>query len=223
MFSAHPRNVCRRASRRLRFAVILAVGFLMWGPGVAAADAQPWTADFWKRLGVAVSVVRVHPADSEVNPVVDVGGSGGFLPDHGWGPAFGLSWFTTDVSSGGLTIGQLKTRPVLGGVGYTWVRGRLATKASLTAGIVFNSATLDEALLTQISGPASLDVRNSFAVRPALSLECSVFRKLAVRGTLAYLATRPSTVVTTAQGQTRGTWNASHASLQGGVVFYPFR
>jgi hypothetical protein len=202
---------------------MLAIGALFWGPGAADADAQPWTADFWKRFGVAVNVVRVFPTDREVDPVVDIGGSGGFFPDHGWGPAFGLSWFTTDVSSGGLKIGELKTRPVLGGVGYTWVRGRLATKASVTAGIVFNSATLDEALLAQISGPASLDVRNSFAVRPAVGLEYSVLRKLAVKGTLAYLATRPSIVVTTSAGQTRGTWNASSASLQAGVVIYPFR
>ena len=223
MSSAHPCHVRRRASRRLRLAAILAVGLLAWGPGVTAADAQPWTAGFWKRFGVAVSVVRVHPADSDVHPVVDVAGSGGFLPDHGWGPAFGLSWFTTDVSSGGLKLGELKTRPVLGGVGYTWVRGRLATKASLTAGVVFSSATLDEALLAQISGPASLDVRNSFAVRPAVSLEYALFRKLALKGTLSVLATRPSVVLTTPQGQTRGTWNASNGALQGGIVFYPFR
>ena len=212
-----------RATRRLGLAGLLTLAVLMWGPGVPDAEAQPWTVDFWKRFGVAVNVVRVQPADAEVDPVVDIGGSGGFFPDHGWGPAFGFSWFTTDVSSGGLKIGRLKTRPVLGGVGYTWVHGRLATKASVTAGIVFNSATLDEALLAQISGPASLDVRNSFAVRPAVGLEYSVFRKLAVRGTLAYLATRPSVVLTTPEGQTRGDWNASSASLQAGVVIYPFR
>jgi len=205
------------------FAAFLAVGLLMWGPGVAAAQAQPWTAAFWKRFGVSVSVARVQPVDEEVDPVVKVGGSAGFFPVQGWGPAVGLGWFTTDVSSGGLAIGQLKARPVLGGVGYTWVRGRFATKASLTAGIIFNSATLDQALLDQSSGPASLDVRNSFAVRPAVSLEYALFRKLALKGTLSVLATRPSVVLTTPQGQTRGTWNASNGALQGGIVFYPFR
>jgi hypothetical protein len=223
MRSTCPYRVSGRRSGRLGRSVLLAAIALIWGPVVADAWAQPWTADFWKRFGVAVNVVRVEPTDREVDPVVDVGGSGGFFPDHGWGPAFGLGWFTTDLSSNGLKVGQLKTRPLLGGVGYTWVRGRLATKASLTAGIVLNSATLDEELLDQISGPVSLDVRNSFAVRPAVALEYSVFRKLGVRGTLAYLATRPSVVVTTPEGRTSGTWNASSVSFQAGVVVYPFR
>ena len=223
MQQALPFDSYRRAARRAGLMAILAVGFLMWGPGVAAAQAQPWTAAFWKRFGVSVNVARVQPADGEVDPVVKVGGSAGFVPDQGWGPAFGLGWFTTDISSSGVMIGRLKTRPLLGGVGYTWVHGRLATKASLTAGVIFNEASLDQSLLDQISGPASLDVRNSFAVRPAVSLEYALFRKLAVKGTLSVLATRPSVVLTTPQGQTRGTWNASNGALQGGIVFYPFR
>ncbi len=205
------------------FSVLVAAGFLVWGPSVTTAEAQPWTVDFWKGLGVAGTVSFVQPADSEVDPVVMVGGGVGFFPDHGWGPAIGFSWFETDVSVDGVPIGRLKVRPVLGGVGYTWVRGRFATKASVTAGVVFNRASLDRSTTEGIDGPTSLDVRDSFALRTAASLEYSLVRKLAVRGTLAWLATRPSTVITTSQGQTRGTWNASNGMLQGGVVFYPFR
>ena len=211
------------AARRGRVLTILTAGAIAVGPGVSTAQAQPWKVEFWKNLGVSASVGRVQPVDGTLDPVVKVGFSAGFVPKEGWGTAFGLGWFRTDVSSGGLAVGQLNAKPVMAGVGRTWVRGRLATNASMTAGIIFNKVSLNRALLDQIEGPASLKVHNSFAVRPALGLEYSLFRKLSVKGALSYLATRPAVFVTTSQGEMRRTWNASNGSFQLGVVFYPFR
>jgi hypothetical protein len=214
-------RLVRRAALRAGIVSVLSGFTLMCGPG--AAEAQPWTPAFWKPFGVSVNVARIDPTDSGVDPTVTVGVGVGFFPHAGWGPAIGLGWFETDVRSGGLAIGRLRARPVLGGVGYTWRHGRLATKVSVTAGIIFNHFSLDQARLDEIGGQASIDVHNSFAVRSALTLEYSLVRKLAVKGTVHYLATRPSVVATTPQGETSGSWKASSAVAQAGLTFYPFR
>jgi len=203
-------------------------GFFGWGPGVDVAECQAqvpafWTLDFWKPFGVSVSAVHIRPTDSDVNPTTHVGFAGGVFPSAGWGPAIGFGWVDTRVRSGEVTIGRLRARPLMGGVGYTWLHGRLATKASVTAGVIFNHMSLDKALVEQLPEPVSLDVRHSFAARGGVTLEYSIVRKLAVKGTVKYLATRPTVVLKTAEGDITDRWNASNVTFAAGVVFYPLR
>ena len=53
-------------------------------------------------------------------------------PRPGWGPAFGLSWFRSGirvpVDGSSRTIGTLRVRPIMGGIGYTWVRGHTSVR-----------------------------------------------------------------------------------------------
>ena len=222
-----------RLARRLerpalpnRSAILLTASILACVPGSAPAEAQPWTAVVWKtvrNVGAGVSLSRVRPVDSKIDPVTTVGASVGFFPQAGWGFTLGFGWFEADVSANGVKIGRVKVRPLLGGAGYTWIRDRLALKASMAAGIIFNHASIDRALLDRISGPVSLDVRNSFGARLTAGAEYTLARKLGLRGSVNYTATRPSFVATSAQGERRGTWNASNVSLTTTVVVYPLR
>jgi hypothetical protein len=210
------------------FLWLVMAGCFGWGPGVSVARAQAgvtalWTLDFWRQVGVSVSAVRVRPTDHDVDPTTNVGFAGGFFPSAGWGPAIGFGWVDTHISSQGTTIARLRARPLMGGVGYTWLHGRLATKASVTAGIVFNHASLDKALVAQVPEPISLEVRNSFAVRAGVTLEYAIVRKLALKGSLNFFATRPTVVLKAAEGEITDRWDANNATLAFGVVFYPLR
>jgi hypothetical protein len=196
---------------------------LLAPPLIAEADAQ-----WWRNIGVGARVVTVAPTDDDVKTGASWGGRGGMVPDEGWGPAFSLGWFDAELrenGDGSRTLGQIDVRPVMAGVGYTWVRGRLALTASATAGISFNGGSIDAALRQAGVDPALLDVEidNSFAVRPEVEAEWFIARKLALTGGVSYLFTRPDVTVRLPERTLTGRWDASTFAIFGGVTVYPFR
>jgi hypothetical protein len=201
----------------------LALVAICWLAFPASASAQ-----FWKQLGFGVNAGVTESIDSEVDAPVVVGFTGGTAPEKGWGFTAGLGWFEADlVDARGMAsrrVGTAKVRPVMAGVGYTWLNGRVATTASLTAGISINGATLDSALAAAPAGQTyALDIENSFAMRPALEVEYFLARKLALSATASFLFTRPDIVLITPERRVTDRWNASSFNLVGGVVVYPFR
>jgi len=133
----------------------------------------------------------------------------------GSAPAEAQPWTAAFCKNVGAGVRLARVRP--------GIRDRLALKASMAAGIIFNHASSGRALLDRISGPVSLDVRNSFGARPTVGVEYPLARKLEPRGSVNCTAARPSFVAENPQGERRGTWNASNVSVQTAVVVNPLR
>ena len=192
------------------------------------ASAQVIT-DMIKRVGAGGSVGTMFTFDDEVNVGVGVGLNVGLAPKPGLSPTLGFGWYQGDLTLSGVSrdaeVGRLRVRPLMAGVGYTWVKDKLATGVSVNAGISFNSIRVNDQYRT-IFGPGTevrVDASNSFAVRPQLRVEYAVARKLGVFSSAGYFFTKFDNVIETPVGRFENEWDASSFNLFAGVMVYPFR
>jgi hypothetical protein len=192
------------------------------------ASAQMIT-NMARRVGIGGSVGGVFTLDDDVNNGVAVGFNAGLAPAPGFGPTLGFGWYQQDLTLSGVSgdreVGRLRVRPLMAGVGYTWVKDRVAIGASVNAGISFNSIRLDDQYRT-FFGPGTevrVDASNSFAVRPQLRLEYAVARKVGVFTSAGYFFTEFDNVIETPVGRFENEWDASSFNLFVGVMVYPFR
>jgi len=153
----------------------------------------------------------------------------GLAPEQGLGFTLGFGWYTGDLTlsrvSGDREVGDLRIRPFMAGVGYTWVKGKLATGVSINAGISFNSIKLSDQYRT-FFGPGTevrVDSSNSFAARPQLRVEYAVAKKVGVFSSAGYFFTEFDNTIETPVGRFENEWDASSFNLFVGVMVYPFR
>jgi hypothetical protein len=182
-----------------------------------------------KRAGVGGSFGGIFPFDDEVSVGKAYGFNFGLAPEQGLGFTLGFGWYTGDLTltgvSGDREVGDLRIRPVMAGVGYTWVKGKLATGVSINAGISFNSIKLSDQYRS-FFGPGTevrVDSSNSFAARPQLRVEYAVARKVGVFSSAGYFFTEFDNVIETPVGRFENEWDASSFNLFVGVMVYPFR
>ncbi|MCL4813457.1 MAG: outer membrane beta-barrel protein [Vicinamibacteraceae bacterium] len=187
--------------------------------------ASPASAQVWTRVGIGVSVGAWVPTDDDVEAGASWGVGVSLAPEPGWGIAGNLGWFKADLLNppGGQAIGTLSVKPVLLGVSYTWMRDRLSVSSSLTAGVSFNSVDLDQGFRQSFAGPVSLDVSNSFAVRPNVEVEYAVAPKLALTLSTGFFLTKPDVELETPAGLVQDEWDMSAFNVFVGVTVYPFR
>ena len=192
------------------------------------ASAQMVTS-MARRAGVGGSVGHIFTFDHDVKNGAAFGFNAGLAPAPGFGPTLGFGWYEEDLTlsrvSGDRDVGRLRVRPLMAGVGYTWVKDRVAVNASINAGISFNSIRLDNQYRT-FFGPGTevrVDASNSFALRPQLRLEYAVARKMGVYTSAGYFFTEFDNTIETPVGRFENEWDASSFNLFVGVVVYPFR
>jgi len=145
----------------------------------------------------------------------------------GWGWQYALNWFETDLTEpiAGLNtdMGRLRIRPLMGGYGYTWVRGaRTYITADLLAGYAFTSFELDpsaEQTYRARMGVQSVttDAGNTLAVNPEVHLWYDVNDRMGMKVTAGYVLARPSVTMTSSLGEDRRAINAD--AFQVGVSF----
>jgi hypothetical protein len=192
----------------------------------ASAQAIP---DVVRRIGVGGSIGGIFPFDDDVNAGLAAGVNVGLAPATGFGPTIGLGWYEGDLTlsrvSGDAYVGRLRVRPLMAGVGYTWVTGRVATGVSLNAGISFNSIRLDDEYRAVFGGGSDVraDANNSFAARPQLRVEYAVARKVGVYSSAGYFFTEFDNAIETSAGRFENEWDASSFNIFVGVMVYPFR
>jgi hypothetical protein len=142
-------------------------------------------------VAAGLSLGRSAPSDSglgdrlRIGPLVRLGNGSGL------GPAIGFGWFRAGWRSSGADaprMGQIRIRPVLGGVAYGLRGARTSVSFSLLGGIAFNSLALPDVTAER---DIPLSIGNSFAVRPGVSLWLDVDRRMAVNVAASYLMTRP--------------------------------
>jgi len=139
---------------------------------------------------------------------------------------FSFSGYSGDLETiDGNDFGRFKARQILGGVGYQWVQGKMVYGAQLNVGYSFNKVTIDPAAPAVFSSlsPVSIDVSNSFVLRPQLKAEYFLHRKLSLRTQLSYTYTNPDVVVTTATGRFTDEWRPHHMQMSVAMGIFPFR
>jgi hypothetical protein len=208
---------------------VLVCAVLVCAVTAANASAQG-LPNIIKRAGVGGSFGGIFLIDDDVTVGKAYGFNFGLAPEPGLGLTIGFGWYTGELTSsrvfsGEREIGDLRVRPVMAGVGYTWVKDRLATGVSINAGVSFNSIELnDQARSFFGSGTeVRVDASNSFAVRPQLRVEYAVARKVGVFSSAGYFFTEFDNVVETPVGRFENEWDASSFNLFVGVMVYPFR
>jgi hypothetical protein len=208
--------------RVLAYAVL---GCLLAAPH---ASAQVIT-NLAKRGGIGGSVGGYFTFDDEVNVGPGFGINAGLAPAPGFGPTLGFGWYQGDLTlsgvSGDVEVGRLRVRPLMAGVGYTWVKDKVAMGVSINAGISFNSIRLNDQYRT-LFGPGTevrVDASNSFAVRPQLRVEYAVARKVGVYSSAGLFFTEFDNVIETPVGRFENEWDASSFNVFVGVMVYPFR
>jgi hypothetical protein len=179
------------------------------------------------RISVGASVTLVAPSDSDVDSVIGIGPLVRLNPRRGWGVAGALNWFRADLKNpqgGDGEFATLRVRHLMGGVAYTIGPDKLLTSFSIVAGPSFNKIELkDEFLAGNPTDPPSVDVENSFAVRPGVSVTWSVAPRVGIVGFGGYLFNRPDTVFRTFVGnELRNTWKADSVVLSIGAVYSLF-
>lgn len=192
------------------------------------ASAQMITS-MVKRVGIGGSVGSIFTFDDDVSNGVAFGFNAGLAPAPGFGPTLGFGWYQQDLTlsraSGDREVGRLRVRPLMAGVGYSWVKDRVAIGASVNAGISFNSIRLNDEYRT-FFGPGTevrVDASNSFAVRPQLRVEYSVARKVGVYTSAGYFFSEFDNVIETPVGRFENEWDASSFNIFVGAMVYPFR
>ena len=144
----------------------------------------------------------------------------------GWGPTVGLDWHRTDFDQtlGGMSapLGSLRMRALLAGFGHTNQFGRFAASANVSGGYSFNDFSVaGDAIPTFASGGVSLvsvDVDNSWVVRPNVSVWYDVFRHVGVGVSAAYMVSRPNEKITMLAGTQEQHLKADAFELSAGVT-----
>jgi hypothetical protein len=207
---------------------VLVVAMLACAITATSASAQA-IPEMARRVGIGISVGGISPTDDDVSAGFAAGVTVGLAPATGFGPSMGLGWYEGDLTlariSGDVNIGRLRVRPLMGGVGYTWVNGRVATGASINAGISFNSIRLDDQYRAGFGSGSEVrgDASNSFAARPQLRVEYALARKFGVYSSASYFFTRFDSVLETPTGRFEDEWDGSSFNLFVGLMVYPFK
>jgi hypothetical protein len=208
-------------------AVILLVAF---APAHAESGVvKENVARLIRKIGVLGNVSYRHPLDSDVTKGWGWGASIGLSPGrtNGWRYPFALTFFSQDLHGpSGDEFASIRTRAVLGGIGYGWHFGRFNTGVQLQTGYAVNHLTVKDDLHHAFDvpiGTVTADIGNSWLLRPAIKAEYFLTSKFSVRVSGDYVYMRPSIVVTTPTQRFEGRWDQSNLHVNLGVAFYPFR
>lgn len=150
--------------------------------------------------------------------------------DPGWGARFGLNWYEVDVdrSIGGTVadLGAVKIRPIMGGYGYTWVRGRNSVGANLLAGYAFVSTDMSpraaDAYRRIGVNATDADASNGFVLKPELDFWHDINRDFGLNINVGYMVARPDVTITTSTGVDRRTVRADQFLIKVGLVYSIF-
>jgi hypothetical protein len=209
----------------------LTVMLLMPAPAQAQGDfLKDKVKNLIQKSGIYVSMGTRNSIDNDVDmgPSIGIGyGTASLNPRTGRKFPFSFSSYSGDLETADTqnAFGRFKSQQIMSGIGYQWVRGKMIYSTQLGVGFAFNKVTLDPgaALAFGLAEPVSVNVSNSFVVRPQAKAEYFLHRKVSVRGTLSYTYTDPDVVITTATRQYAREWRPHHVKFDLGIGFFPFR
>ena len=200
--------------------------------------AQAQNGDFIKdrlkslieKSGIYVSMSTRSSLDNDVQmgPSLGIGyGTASKNPRSGKKYPFSFSSYSGNLETdeGNARFGRFKAQQIMSGIGYQWVRGKMIYSTQLGVGYSFNKVTLDSGVASAfgVPEPVSVDVSNSWVVRPQVKAEYFLHRKLSLRTQLSYTYTDPEVVVRTVNQTFEQEWRPHHVHLSFAVGVFPFR
>jgi hyperosmotically inducible periplasmic protein len=173
-------------------------------------------------LAVGASVNTYQASDDRLATGMILGPLFRLGSGRGLGLTMGLGWFRADLASDSSpgALGRITVRPVMGGASYTLTDdNRWSIGASLVGGMAFNSFSLED---TTAQDVLALDIDNSLAIRPGLSLWVDVNSRVAFNVFTGYVITRPQMTFLEEGQFARRTVRADTAVLNVGMVYKVF-
>jgi len=145
------------------------------------------------RLAIGASFGVSHPTTApfesawSVSPVVRFGSSAGL------GLAGVFDWHGASVAAEpGSPASRLRVRPIMAGLGYTAVAGRVAVSPSLVGGYAFNRIIVPN---TGAAGRLAVDAGNSLVWRPGVSVWINTGRRMVANLSVGRVFTRLNVTV----------------------------
>lgn len=213
--------------------IYLVASWLLATSSAAPAFAQDFSKDNLTRLlrkvGVHANVGVRQPTDADVTKGLITGISIGMAPGShtGWKFPVGISSYGEDLNGpSGNQFAHLTMRGAYAGVGYGWHLGeRFNTSVAMQVGYSLNkvSAVGSEGVAFATGDPVSIDVSNSWVLRPRWHTATFLTKKVTFRTSINYIISNPDVVVMTAAGREPGEWKANALNASVGFGFYPFR
>lgn len=153
-------------------------------PAAEFAELEPTPS----RFAIGASVGRSQPGAAGFEPVWSMSPQVRLGAGAGLGPAAGFDWHTTRVvADPGSPASRLRVRPVMAGLGYTVVTGRVAVTPSLVGGYAFNRIIVPTA---GTAGRLAVDAGNSLVWRPGVSVWFDTGRRTAANVSVGRVFTR---------------------------------
>jgi len=216
--------------RRVKIAhpIILAAAILPAASSTARAQVDSRFA-----AGADVSIATTNRSTGDdyahggvlVEPLIRFG-----RLDPGWGPRFGLNWYKVrvDRSIGGAVadLGEVKIRPIMGGYGYSWIRGRNSIAANLLGGYAFVSTDMSPGAADAYRrigvNATDVDASNGFVLKPELDFWHDINKDFGLNINVGYMVARPDVTITTSAGVDKRTARADQFQLRVGLVYSIF-
>ena len=214
--------------RWTRLSLICGV-LLAMAPASARADSfQDTVRSIIRKVGVHGDMSFRKPMDPDVTRGTSFGPSVGLSPgrSNGWKYPVSLSLISEDLHGpNGMQFGTVRSRALLAGVGYGWHFGQLAVGPDIQVGYSFNrhDMTGNASDAFDAAGPVTMDVGNSWILRPALKAEYFITPKITFRTSVDYVWMEPTVTVTTPTGVFDNQWGMSNMHARIGFAVYPFR
>lgn len=173
-------------------------------------------------LAVGVTLSRFEPRDDTLAPRTSIGPLVRLGSGSGLGATIAFNWTSADLFADGnndQSLGQVRLRPVMGGVGYTWSGGQTSATVSLVAGYSFNSLRIDDPTPGQ---PVAVRVADSLAWRPGFSFWYDMSGRLAMNVFAGHLFARPTLTVLDSESVSRRTLRADTSVVRVGLAYKLF-
>lgn len=173
-------------------------------------------------VGLGASVRVTRPSEATLGGALAVGPLLRLRPRNGMGPAIAFNWTNTEIETGPAArpgLAAIQLRPVMAGVEYGVVRGRLAVGASAVGGYSFNRLAVD----TARAGPGrAIAVGNSFVWRPGAVLWADVTPRVGINVFGGYLFARPKVTFASDASIATERVNAGSVVVSVGVAYWIF-
>ena len=203
---------------------------------IAVATAMPAAAQTESRFAIGadflVGASDHASTEDRARPVISAEPLWRFGDlEPGWGPHFGLNWYEVAIERpvGGTAIrlGEVHIRPIMGGYGYTWLRGRNAISTGVLAGYAFSSMSLDDGLAAAYQartgvGVQGADASNTFVIRPEIDFWHDINNRFGLNVNVGYMVARPDVSITTTTGIDKRTARADQFQFRIGLVYSIF-
>jgi hyperosmotically inducible protein len=174
-------------------------------------------------LAVGASVGWSRPTSEALHSRTSVGPLVRIGSGRGLGVAAGFDWFKADFATSHAqtaSVARVTVRPIMAGLSYTFAARRISVSPGVIGGLALNSLTITE---TGTADHAlAVEVDNSLAWRPGVSVWFDASRRVAVNVSAGYLMTGLDLTVLDGGRLSKRHTSGSTVMLRGGLAYKVF-